>query len=369
MAEEKGLVAAIVAVPEATASTVYGMYDVFKSAGRDWSMLMGETPGPAKIQPFVVGADVAGFRAANGAWIKPDCSFDECPKPDVICVSDLMVMPGEDLAGRYDPVIAWMQQAYRGGATVSSACSGALLLAEAGLLDNCDATSHWGYCSAMSSRYPKVRMQPSRALVASGDGQRIITAGGGSSWYDLSLFLVARFLGQEEAMQLARVYLIDWHRHGQLPFAGLARSRQVNDSVIGACQEWIADNYVDGTPVAAMTAMSGLSERAFKRRFVRATGLSPIAYVQTLRLEEAKQVLETTNMPVEAVAQEVGYEDGSFFRRLFRRKVGLTPGAYRRRFATVRRALQEAEDAGPAARLASLSPVPASHCQRVGLGL
>src|SRR6185503_3748923 len=103
---------------------------------------------------------------------------------------------------------------------------------------------------------------------------------------------------------------------------------------------WIADHYPEPSPVAAMVRLSGLPERSFKRRFEQATGMSPLEYVHTLRLEEAKQILEATDMPIEAIANEVGYEDAGFFARLFKRNVDLTPGQYRKRFGAVRRALE-----------------------------
>ena len=143
---------------------------------------------------------------------------------------------------------------------------------------------------------------------------------------------------------MARIWLIDWHSVGQLPFSSLARSRQAADRHIAAVQEWIAENYAHAAPVAAMVECSTLPERSFKRRFTQATGLTPLDYVHTLRLEEAKQLLETTDLAIDAVANDVGYGDASFFRRLFRRKVGLTPHAYRLRFRTFRRALATAHD-------------------------
>ena len=141
-------------------------------------------------------------------------------------------------------------------------------------------------------------------------------------------------------MQIARINLIDWHAIGQQPFARLARSRQVDDAVIARCQTWIAEHYHEPAPVAAMVRLSGLAERSFKRRFQQATGMSPLEYVHTLRLEEAKQMLESGDQPIEAIANEVGYEDAGFFSRLFRRNVNLTPAQYRKRFGAMRRALQ-----------------------------
>jgi transcriptional regulator GlxA family with amidase domain len=193
-------------------------------------------------------------------------------------------------------------------------------------------------------------------LVVSGAGQRLVLAGGGSSWHDLALYLVGQFLGIEEAMRVARLHLIDWHQVGQQPYAMLACNRQAGDPVIARCQQWIAEHYDEETPVSAMVQMSGLAERSFKRRFARATGMSPLEYVHTMRLEEAKHLLETGDASVEAIANEVGYEDASFFGRLFRRKVGITPAQYRRRFGELRRALRATRppvrSAPPAAQLA-----------------
>jgi transcriptional regulator GlxA family with amidase domain len=214
-----------------------------------------------------------------------------------------------------------------------------MLLAEAGLLDGHEATTHWAYCDIMKRRYPRIRVVGQRALVASGEGQRLIMAGGGTSWLDVALFVVARFVGVEEAMQLARLSLIDWHDIGQQPFASLAYGRQSEDALIARCQVWIAEHYTQPSPVSAMTEFSGLPERSFKRRFQQATGMSPLDYVHTLRIEESKHMLESTDMAVEAIAQECGYEDAGFFGRLFRRKVGLTPAQYRRRFGAMRSAL------------------------------
>lgn len=334
-------VVALLAVPESTASTLYGMYEILASAGRDWDLLIKGMPGESKIRPVIVSADGARLRVSNGLWIEPHCPLAHCPPPNVVAIPDLMVAPEEDIRGRYPAEIAWLRERYAAGATLASSCSGALILAEAGLLDGEDATTHWGYCEAMAARYPATRVHPNRALVISGAGQRLVMAGGGTSWHDLTLFLIARLLGAEEAMRVARLHLLDWHHVGQQPFATLTRNRQVQDAVIAQCQEWIAQHYEQDAPVAAMERLSGLSERSFKRRFVRATGMTPVEYVHTLRLEESKQMLETTDLPIEAVANEVGYEDASFFGRLFRRKVGLTPAQYRKRFGALRKVLAQ----------------------------
>lgn len=335
------LTIALLAVPDSTASTLYGMYDLLSSAGRDWDLLIKGVPGESRFRPVIVSAAGARITTPSGLSIEPECALDACPTPDVVAIPDLMIAPDEDIAGRYAAEVDWLKTRFAAGAAIATACSGALLLAETGLLDGEDATTHWGYCEAMAARYPATRVHPKRALVISGPGQRLIMGGGGTSWLDLTLYLIARCLGAEEAMRVARIHLIDWHHVGQQPFAALTRNRQIDDAVIAKCQEWIARNYEQSAPVATMARLSGLAERSFKRRFAAATGMAPMDYVHTLRIEEAKQMLEAGDAPIEAVAEAAGYEDAGFFARLFRRKVGLTPAQYRKRFGALRRALEQ----------------------------
>lgn len=339
----KPVTVAILALPEAGASVIYGMYDLFMSAGRDWGIIVEGKPGPQLIRPLIVAAGEGPVTVVNNVPIAAHATFATCPDVDIVCVPEVNVPPGEPLEDRFTAEIAWLSRHYRRGATVATACSGAMLLAEAGLLDGYEATTHWAYCDVMRSRYPEVTVREQRALVVSGDGQRLVMGGGGTTWLDLTLYLIARTVGIEAAMQVARINVIDWHHIGQQPFARLARSRQVADAVVARCQTWIAQHYDEPAPVAAMVRLSGLPERSFKRRFQQATAMSPLEYVHTIRLEEAKQMLESTEQSIEAIANEVGYEDAGFFSRLFRRKVNLTPAQYRRRFGGMRKALTGAQ--------------------------
>jgi len=330
---------AILTLPEVGASVVFGMYDLFMQAGRDWGMVVEGRPGESLIAPRLVAATREPFAAGNGIVIHPEATLDEAGIPALVCVPELLVPPGESIDGRFGAEIAFLKRCYDSGSVIATACSGALLLAEAGLLDGHDATTHWAYCDIMQRRYPRIRVHAQRALVVTGAEQRLVMAGGGTTWLDLSLYLISRFASIETAMQVARLNLIDWHTMGQQPFARLASTRQTEDAVIARCQQWIAQNYPVAQPVAQMTRVSGMAERSFARRFQQATGMAPLEYVHTLRLEEAKQMLEAGNEAIEAVANEVGYEDAAFFSRLFRRKVGLTPVQYRRRFGDLRRSI------------------------------
>lgn len=340
---------ALLATPVTTASTLFGIHDILSGARRDWDALVRGQDSSSPFAPSVVSRDGQPIDAANGVRITPHASFAEGGDFDIVCITDLMVMPGDSLAA-FAPEAEWVSAQYEAGATVASACSGALLLAHTGVLDGLDATTHWGYCEALRRSHPRTRWRPDQALVATGAGQRLIMAGSGTSWHALALFLIARFVGAEEAMQAARMNVLDWNATSPLAYAAMARTAQVDDAAIARCQEWVAGHYASDAPVAAMQQLSGLAERTFQRRFVQATGFSPLEYVHTLRLEEAKQLLEASEQPVEMVALEVGYQDAGFFTRLFRRKVGLSPAQYRRRFGALARRLsgvaRTAVDAG-----------------------
>ena len=145
------------------------------------------------------------------------------------------------------------------------------------------------------------------------------------------MYLLERFCGREAAIRTAKLFLLGDRSDGQLPFTAMTRPRQHDDAIIASCQSWIAENYIVASPVTRMIELSGLPERTFKRRFRRATGYTPIAYVQTLRVEEAKQMFETMAMAADAIGRDVGYEDPASFRRIFKRLVGVTPARYRQR--------------------------------------
>jgi transcriptional regulator GlxA family with amidase domain len=331
---------AILAVPEVTASTTFAMYDLFAGAGRDWAFITTGVAGVSRMRPYIVAAQKAPVISANGISIIPDFALDECPEPTIVCIPDFSLFPGANCAGSFDLEVAWLRRCHAAGATLASVCTSTSLLAATGLLDGLDATIHWAYTTAITRHYPTVRVHPNRALVVSGIGQRIVMAGGGTSHLDLVLYLIGRFASLKEALEVSKAYLINWHDAGQQPFATLHESQHSSDGLIAKCQAWIAEHYAEPSPVGAMTKISGLPDRTFIRRFVNSTGMTPLDYVHALRLEEAKQILETEDLSIEAIAEQVGYEDTSFFGRLFRRKVGLTPAQYRLRFGSLRRALQ-----------------------------
>ena len=339
--EPRAIDALILALPETAGSALYGMIDVLAATGTLWRQLVGEAPGPALIRPRIVAPTRAPLRLANRIPVAPDCAVDEDPTADIVILPELWLAPDDDMAGRYPAVQDWIRRHYRAGGTVYSACSGAVLLAATGLLDGREATSHWGYQDLFRNRFPAVDFRPEPSLVFADPAGRIVTAGGTTSWHDLAIHIIARHCSPGEALRVAKVYLLKWHGEGQLPYTGLVRRQPHADSAVRHAEDWLAKNLCQPHAVAAVVAASGIPERSLKRRFKTATGSSLMDYVQNLRVEEAKRLLETETVSSEEISDRVGYENPAFFRRLFKRSTGLTPGQYRRMFRPISAAGRE----------------------------
>src|SRR5690606_30915038 len=318
----------LLAVPESTPATLYGLYEVFSAAGITWSQLTGERQDCRRMDTRIVAAGGEAFRCAVGAPIAPHASIEQTPQSDLIVVGDLSLQADQDPGSRWARERAWIVRQFAQGAVVCSVCTGSVLLAAAGLLDGVEATTHWSAARLFSTHFPSVRLRPERILVPAGPEHRIVTSGGSASWEDLALYLVARFCGEAEAVRIAKIFVFGDRSEGQAPYAAMAVPRRHDDRLIAECQAWLAEHYAARNPVALMVERSGLSERTFNRRFKTATGYSCVEYVQALRIEEAKQLLEATDDATDAIARAVGYEDPAFFRRLFKRRTGTTPARY-----------------------------------------
>ena len=325
----------IIAVKETAGSALYGMLDVLSATGNIWQTLVRSSTEHQLFNVRIVSPHKKPFTCGNNIPVKPDCSIKDNPGADIVILPELWLGPDETLNGRYPELMAWLRQEYKKGTALYSACSGAIMLAESGLLDGCPATSHWGYQDLFARQYPKVHFQPEPNLVFADPAGRIVTAGGTTSWHDLAIHIIARHAGTGEALRIAKVYLLKWHGEGQLPYASLTTSAPHADSVVRSCEQWLKDNYRESNAISQVVAHANIPERTLKRRFKAATGSTLIEYLQNLRIEEAKRLLEAGQLPVDDISIEVSYEDASFFRRLFKRLTGLTPSQYKRMFQPV----------------------------------
>jgi len=321
----------VVALPDAVASTLFGIFDVmnaFPIAGLS-------PPEMGTCQPLhaeIVGLRTGSLTLASRVPIEVQRAVDSIDATDVVIVPSVLLGAEGWQKGRYPELVAWLLRMHEHGAILCSACSGIFLLAETGLFDGRHASVHYGYASAFAATFPSVQIHPERVLVVSGTRDELVSSGASTTWHDMALYLVARYAGATVALEVARMFALQWHQNDLTPYMSFQGKMDHNDGHIRSAQLWLSKHFSVSNAVEEMIKRSSLAERTFKRRFTSATGLAPIAYVQRLRIEDAKRRLERTDASVDEISWKVGYEDSAFFRRLFKRTTGLTPGAYRKRF-------------------------------------
>jgi transcriptional regulator GlxA family with amidase domain len=321
----------LVALPDVVISTLSGIFDVMNEF--TFKNIPGAGAGMwAPFQIEIVGEAEGPLELSNSVPINVQRTVSEIETTDIVIVPSVWLRGERWETGRYPGLIDWLRRMYDGGAVLCSACSGIFLLAETGLFDGKDATVHFGYARAFADTYPAIRIHPERVLVISGLREELVSSGASMSWHDLALYLIARYAGVTTAQEIARSFALQWHQDGLTPYIMFDGKRDHGDGDILSAQQWLDTHFAVACPVEELIRQSRLAERTFKRRFTSATGLTPIAYVQRLRIEDAKRRLERTDSSIDEISWQVGYEDSAFFRRLFKRTTGLAPGAYRKRF-------------------------------------
>lgn len=230
------------------------------------------------------------------------------------------------------PYRAWLRQQHQAGVTLASVCAGAFLLGETGLLDGRTITTHWLHVDGFSARFPDVRLDVDQLII---DADDIISAGGIMAWTDLGLRLVDRYLGPTIMLETARILLIDPPGRQQRYYRGFTPRLAHGDTAVLAVQHWLHETGGGDAALVELAQRAGLEQRTFLRRFRKATGMTTTEYCQRLRVGRARELLQADRLSIERVAWEVGYADPGAFRKVFTRIVGLSPGAYRRRFATL----------------------------------
>lgn len=321
----------LVAIPDAVISTLSGIYDVlgaFRMLGRIDPALPEDPPFTVEI----VAAERGSVALASGLPVEARRAVAEVAATDIVIVPSILLGSDGWIPGRYPEIVDWVRRMHAEGAVLCSACSGVFLLAETGLFDCQETTVHWAYADQFSRVFPRVPLRPDRVLVVSGGREELVTSGASMTWHDLMLYLIARYVGATAAQAVARSFALQWHHDGLAPYIVFQGRTDHGDAAIAEAQSWLSANFSVASPVEEMVRRSELAERTFKRRFTEATGFAPIDYVQRLRIEDAKRRLERTDAPADEISWKVGYEDAAFFRRLFKRVTGVTPGAYRRRF-------------------------------------
>ncbi len=317
---------AILAFDNCLLSSIAGPLDLFTVA--NWEI---KKRNKTDFQPFcrweVLTVDGGPVVCFSQEPLVPHRSIGNCRLPDLIILPS--VLGNIESLRQEKEAIAWLKAQHARGAIIASICAGAFLAAEAGILTGREATTHWQLADRFHQNYPKVKLQADRLLIDGGD---YLCAGGTSAHQDLAIYLLEKFGSAELADACARMMLIDRGRREQAPYIRFRRQKTHGDEKIVAVQRHLEQNLTKRTTVVEMAQLAGMVERTFLRRFKKATGDTPLEYLQRLRIEAAKRLFERGEIRIDLITRAVGYADTSSFRRLFKQIVGVSPTVYRRRF-------------------------------------
>ncbi|MEV6249717.1 DJ-1/PfpI family protein [Streptomyces sp. NPDC051742] len=300
---------------------VTGPFEVFAGAAR-------AAGDPSAYRLRTASLDGGPVRTHSGLRLLPDTTLAEAVADGA---PHTLVVPGGEGTRRPDPaLIDWLRAHAPRAERLVSVCTGALLLAEAGLLDGHRATTHWAACEHLARRHPEVEVDPDPIFVREG---RLSTSAGVTSGIDLALALVEEDLGRDVALTVARHLVVFLRRPGnQAQFSAQLSAQTARREPLRDLQQWINEHPGADLSVEALAARARLSPRHFARAFHEETGTPPGRYVDLVRLEHARRLLEETSRGVEEVARASGYGTPEAMRRAFLRALGTAPAEYRRRF-------------------------------------
>lgn len=304
--------------PDCQLSAVYGLTDLFRIASQ-WAPQQPEPRRAIRISHWQVAGDDVVCAWDSHPGLPHRLGYVIAP-PSIIMPAQMQPMP---VAAR------WMAAKHKEGATIGSVCAGAFVLAETGLINGRRVTTHWAFSEELATRYPKLELAAEQMVIDDGD---IMTAGGILAWTDLGLTLVEKLMGIGTMLATARFLLVDPPRRDQDVYRSFVPKFDHGDAAVLGVQHHIHAQASQTHDIPELAGLAGLTERTFLRRFTKATGLRPTAYLQQIRIMKARDALETTSLPVEQISWSVGYQDVTAFRRVFLRATSVTPTQYRQRF-------------------------------------
>ncbi|WP_394359080.1 GlxA family transcriptional regulator [Metapseudomonas boanensis] len=314
----------ILALDGVFASTLMQAKDFFHMASLRFGKLQGQGLTPA-FETRLVSPDGQPVQSFSDVRLPVDGDLDQ---------ADIIILPAfwgdfDALNARYPQVSEWLRQRHAAGTAICGEATGVFWMAQAGLLDGKEATTYWRFFREFAERFPNVLLNQEKHL---SDADNLYCAGGVTSACDLYIYLIERFCGANVAQAVARDILYEVQRNyipGRIGFGG---QKLHHDMTILQIQQWLEEHFADKFRFEDVAREHGMSIRNFMRRFQAATGDKPLHYLQRLRIETAKGLLSATRKSIKTISYEVGYDDASFFARLFRQHTQLSPNQYRRQF-------------------------------------
>lgn len=303
------------------ASTIIGPLEVLEFA-------RARCAGQPLVRVSLISKDGAAVHCGDSVLITPTCALAEIDDADLVFLAGMPCDVEEVIAENAD-VMDWIRTHVAGGGALATICPTQALLAHAGLLDGRTVAMHWSLVDEVRRRWPKTQWTADRMVV---EDQGLYSCCGASAAIDLTLYLVDRFCGHDAMVACAQWFLADLPRVRQQMPPPLASGLVAPNGAMAAVESWILGHFHEAVHFESLAREFGMSWRTFYRHFQDAFGDSPKVYLQKLRLNAARRLLEIEAGPIDHIAKRVGYHDPAFFRVLFKRHVGMTPSRYRDNF-------------------------------------
>jgi transcriptional regulator GlxA family with amidase domain len=314
----------IIVVPkgETNLSSIASSFEILTRANNFWQKLGNKSLLEVRIAGFMTELKLdVGFFSVYPVNIK------DIKKTDLVIIPS--VSYDKNLLKENAALITWISEQYKNGAEIASMCSGAFLLAATGLLDGKSCSTHWNIAADFKRLFPTVNLQTDKLITAE---KGIYTNGGGFSFLNLMLFLVEKYFDRKTAIFCSKIFQIDIERTSQSPFHIFKMQKNHGDELIGKAQTYIEENLREKISFEELAATLAVSRRNFDRRFIKATGNTPVEYLQRVKVEVAKSTLEQGRKNIFEVMNEVGYSDDKAFREVFKKITGLSPLDYRAKY-------------------------------------
>ncbi len=308
-----------------TSACIIGSYHIFTEANK----FLERKGGEPIFKISLVGATNDDFLEDRFLSIKQEVAIAEIDETDLIIIPASLVRDYKTATKNNKLLINWIAKQYRQRAEVASMCAGGFMLASTGLLSGKNCSTHWAMADEFRSLFPGVNLQTDKLIT---DENGIYTNGGAYSFLHLLMYLVEKFYGRPTAIHCAKYFQVDLDRNLQAEFSIFNGHKKHNDDVVLNAQNFIEENYQDKISIEELSSSLGVGRRTFDRRFIKATSLTPLDYLQRIRIEVAKKSFENSRKSVYEVMFDVGYNDTKSFRDVFSRITGMSPVDYKSKY-------------------------------------
>jgi transcriptional regulator GlxA family with amidase domain len=307
-----------------TVACLVGAYEIFKRANGYWKQA-------GKKELFTI--QLAGVSKKEAFYsglfsVTPQTNISAINKTNLIIIPSLNHDYHSETKGN-KLVVDWMKKQYKNGAEIASICSGAFMLASSGLVDGKSCSTHWAFADVFRAMFPKVNLQPEKLIT---DENGIYTNGGGYSFLNLVIYLVEKYYDRQTAIFCSKVFQIELDRQSQSAFTIFTGQKLHGDEIVQQAQAYIESKLHEKISIEDLSSKFAVGRRNFDRRFIKATGNTPVEYSQRVKIESAKKAFETTRKTINEVMYDVGYSDVKAFREVFRKITGMSPLEYRSKY-------------------------------------